>query len=122
MTDPRQDFGRAAEELAAEYLRKKGYRLLEKNHRTKLGEIDLIMEDGETIVFVEVKAGSASKDFPPYGHLNPQKVRKLLTLGKAYLARLRKERNARFDLVTVVREGDNFRIDHLEDVIQDALG
>ena len=121
MTDPRQEFGRLAEEAAADYLRKKGYRLLEQNYRTKLGEIDLIMEDGDTIVFVEVKAGKNSADFPPYGHLNREKQRKLLTLGRAYLARLRKERNARFDLVTVVQEGANFRMDHHEDVIQDVV-
>jgi putative endonuclease len=122
MTDPRHEFGREAEQQAAEFLRKKGYRLLEQNYRTKLGEIDLILEDGDTIVFVEVKAGGPSPEFHPMGHLNPEKRRKLLLVGKAYLAHLPGEKDARFDLVTVVREGANIRVDHLEDVIQDAVG
>lgn len=120
MTDSRLAFGRTAEKKAATFLKKKGYRLLEKNHRTELGEIDLIVEDGETVVFVEVKAGGPSPAFHPMGHLNPEKQRKLLMLGKAYLAGFRETRNARFDLVAVIREGENFRIDHFEDVIQDA--
>lgn len=120
MNDSRQEFGRQAEEEAEKHLKKKGLRLMERNYRTPLGEIDLIMEEGETVVFVEVKAGRADADFSPLGHLDGKKKRKLLKLGKAYLAGLRNERNARFDLVTVVREGSKFRIDHLEDVIQDS--
>jgi putative endonuclease len=120
MTDPRQEFGRSAEEEAAKYLQKKGFRLVERNFRTSIGEIDLIMEDGETLVFVEVKAGQVSTDFSPLDHLDGKKRRKLLTLGRAYLATLRDERNARFDLVAVTQMGSNFQIDHHEDVIQDA--
>ncbi len=120
MTDPRHDFGRRAEQAAEEYLGSKGFRLIERNARNRLGEIDLVMEDGGTLVFVEVKAGRVSPDFSPLDHFDSKKKRKLLTLGKAYLARFGEEREARFDLVWVVPDGEKFRIDHLEDVIQDS--
>jgi putative endonuclease len=56
MVNARQTFGRLAEDLAAKALRRKGYRILERNYRNPLGEIDIIARDGETLVFVEVKA------------------------------------------------------------------
>ncbi|HXC61421.1 MAG TPA: YraN family protein, partial [Nitrospiria bacterium] len=52
---PRQ-FGIDGESLAAEFLRKKGYRILERNYRTQRGEMDIIAEEGGALVFVEVKA------------------------------------------------------------------
>ncbi len=47
--------GRAAEEQARIFLERKGFRFLDANHRTPLGEVDLVMKDGETLVFVEVR-------------------------------------------------------------------
>ncbi|MFH1263488.1 MAG: YraN family protein [Pseudomonadota bacterium] len=119
MTDERRQLGKEGEERARAYLEQKGYRLIETNYRTPLGEIDLVMEDGKTLVFVEVKAGESDRDFSPLDHFDSRKQRKLLTLGRAYLARFGRSRDGRFDLLLVTREGVKFRIDHLEDVIQD---
>ena len=54
--------GKSGERLAEEYLRKKGYRFVERNYTTEIGEIDLILTDGNCLVFVEVKA-RASEEF-----------------------------------------------------------
>src|SRR3954471_19044240 len=51
----RQDLGRGGERLAAEHFERLGYRVLARNHRTRFGELDLVLTDGETLVFCEVK-------------------------------------------------------------------
>ena len=56
MPDKNQRYGQKGETLAVRYLQKTGYRILEKNYRTNLGEIDIIAKDRDFIVFVEVKA------------------------------------------------------------------
>jgi putative endonuclease len=119
VTGDRRQLGKDGEARARAHLEQKGYRLIHANYRTPLGEIDLVMEDSQTVVFVEVKAGGIDRDFSPLDHFDPRKQRKLLTLGRAYLARFGSGRDARFDLVVVTQEGEKFHVDHLEDVIQD---
>ena len=55
MQNKRQQFGKKSESLAAWYLKKNGYKIIEQNYRTALGEIDIIAKEKKTIVFVEVK-------------------------------------------------------------------
>lgn len=68
MTKSRQRLGRRAEDLVASRLRSDGWQVVERNARTRTGEIDLIALDGRTLVFVEVKAGRAGS---PTGPVNP---------------------------------------------------
>lgn len=58
MLNSRQRLGKSGEEAVAEYLKKNGYKILSKNYRCKLGEIDLIARDGKNLVFIEVKTRS----------------------------------------------------------------
>ena len=120
LVNARQEAGRRGEDAAADYLKAKGYQIIDRNVRFKLGELDLVALEGETLVFVEVKSGRRSGIFSPADHLDGRKRRKLLQLGRAYLARQREERRARFDLVTVVDDGDRLIVDHLTDVLQDS--
>src|SRR5208283_1960198 len=71
------DLGKKGEEMAQAYLREKGYRLLERSYRCKLGEADLIMQDGDTIVFVEVKTRSSASFETPEQAVNARKQKKL---------------------------------------------
>lgn len=113
-------FGRIAEQKAMQYLKKEGYWISNKNWRTKIGEIDLIATKNDWIVFVEVKALSISDHFSPEDHFDWKKQKKLLLLGKQYLSFQKKEFNARFDLIAVVKKGDDYFIEHHENVIEDA--
>ncbi len=119
MTQARKDFGARAEEAAARYLKKRGFKILERNVRTGLGEIDLVAESRGVLVFVEVKAGHSDPAFAPHLHLDARKKEKLLRLGQSYLAGLPRLRNARFDLISVRSSGGRLEVDHFEDVIQD---
>jgi putative endonuclease len=96
-------FGDVGEREAARYLRKKGYRIRQARMRNRLGEIDLIALDGETIVFVEVKSRSTAAQGAPHEAVTADKQRRLTNAALAYLKRHRLlERPCRFDVVSIV--------------------
>jgi putative endonuclease len=102
-----QRFGLAGEALAADILRRSGYRILARNYRTKVGEIDIVARDGETLVFVEVKS---RRDGGLYGHpkyaVNRAKQRKLSKAALWYLKETGQlGRRARFDVVAIISRG-----------------
>ena len=80
----RPALGKLGEDLAAEHLRKAGYRVLERNVRSRYGEIDLIAKDGDCIVFVEVRT-MASDMMTPEESVTPRKQRQVASLGFRYL-------------------------------------
>ena len=98
--DPRRLFGQEGEATAERYLRRKGYRIVAKNLRSTLGELDLVAEDGRVLVFVEVKA-RRSEDFGGAIHaVHRQKQEKLIQLASQYLAKHHlTDRTCRFDVV-----------------------
>ena len=82
----RCETGRKAEELAAQHLEAKGMSVIERNFRAKVGEIDLIVKDGEEIVFVEVRA-RASRDFGgAAASVDASKQRKVVRAARVWLA------------------------------------
>jgi putative endonuclease len=94
-------FGQRSENLAATFLRKAGMKILERNFRCPLGEIDIVARDGQTLVFVEVK--SRSYDEPqPEEQVNQQKQHQITKAAKMYLGRFGVEPPARFDVVAVI--------------------
>jgi putative endonuclease len=102
MPHPRQTYGEAGEALAARLLRQKGYRIIEANYRTPLGEIDLIARDGDTLVFVEVKARRSLHFGNPKWAVTPQKQRKISMVALYYLKTTGQSlAKARFDVVAI---------------------
>ena len=101
--DPRHVFGRYGEDAATEHLRRKGLRILARNVRTALGEIDLVALDGDVVVFVEVKARRSSNGLEA---VDVRKQRRLARLALAFLSRAGwMDRAARFDVVAVASDG-----------------
>ena len=91
--------GFEAEEMAFEYLLRQGLTAVERNYRCRLGEIDLIMRDGNTLVFVEVRM-RASTDFGgAIESIDARKQRKLLSAARHYIGALGKIPECRFDVV-----------------------
>ena len=98
--DPRRFFGQEGEATAEQYLRRKGYRIIEKNLRTSLGELDLVAEDGPVLVFVEVKARRTEEFGGAIHAVHQRKQDKLIQLAAQYLARHHlTNRACRFDVV-----------------------
>ena len=93
-------FGDRGEREAARYLRKRGMRIIERNYRTAQGEIDLIVRDGDTLVFVEVKSRRAGQ---PAEAVTPAKQQRLTLAALHYLRRHDLlEQRCRFDVVAIV--------------------
>ncbi len=102
MLNSQQQFGKKSETLAADKLKKEGYKVLEMNYRTQLGEIDIIAKDRQTIVFVEVKARRSNRYGSPKWAITPTKKRKLSMAALCYLKSTRQNTaRARFDVVSI---------------------
>lgn len=94
--------GRAAEQRALDYLTARGLRLRARNYRCRWGEIDLVMEAGDQVVFVEVRYRRHAGYGGPAGSVDRRKRRRLVRTASDYLARQRlSDRPARFDVIAV---------------------
>ncbi len=110
-----KQLGRAGEEAAAAYLRDKAYRILERNYRWARGEIDIVAEDGDTLVFVEVKTARSDRFGPPEGWVDRRKQAQLGQVALHYLQeREITDRDCRFDVVAVRTDGRRWRFHHIE--------
>jgi putative endonuclease len=112
--------GRRGEALAAAHFERLGYRVLARNHRTRFGELDLVLADEleRTIVFVEVKTRRLGSG-PPFDSLHEDKRAQVRTMAAAWLNDVRDRPWAaelRFDAVGVTLDGrgEMVRLDHLE--------
>ena len=107
-----QRYGRKSEALAARHLQACGYCILEKNYRTRHGEIDIIAEDKGVIVFVEVKARKTGSFGNPKGAVTMEKQRKISMVALQYLKSTGQlATSARFDVVAVHPSDGSERIE-----------
>ena len=106
--------GARYEEVCAEYLRKQGYSILERNFSTRLGEIGIIAIYGEDIVFSEVKGGK--EDPPPFTRVTPAKLRRILLTVQHYLHHHPEQRycHVRVDVLSITLP--DLKIRHFKDV------
>ena len=103
----RRERGQSAEQRACRYLQARGLRLRQRNVRSRRGEIDLVMEDGATLVFVEVRFRRAVAHGSPLESVGPVKQQRLVRAAHAYLQRHRLDRPCRFDVVAIT--GDDLQ-------------
>ncbi|MBW1710118.1 MAG: YraN family protein [Deltaproteobacteria bacterium] len=109
-------FGQQGEDLAASYLAGKGLALIDRNVRTPYGEIDLILLDGDVVVFTEVKARSTRSYGGPWAAVGREKRRRISRAAQAFLIKKGwQDRAARFDVVAIVMEDSKPSLDHLVD-------
>lgn len=118
--DGRRTLGRWGESVAATHLQAKGYVIVERNWRCRAGEIDLVAQQGETLVFVEVKTRRGRDFGAPEEGITSRKAQKLLQIGQQYVAeRELDDVDWRIDLVAVEldKSGKLLRCDHLESAV-----
>lgn len=110
--------GNRGEELASKYLEKKGYRLIERNFRTRFGEIDIVCYDKETLVFVEVKTKIGHGFGEPEEMVNKGKLAQVQRMGEVYLNDKGMSTLCRVDVVAVVltENAEVERVDHYQAV------
>jgi len=110
----RQAQGQLWERAAASYLRRHKLAPVEENFRCKGGEIDLIMRDGATLVFVEVRQRASSTQGGAAASITPAKIRRLICAAQVYLLRFPITPPCRFDVVAI----DGTHIEWLQNVIE----
>jgi putative endonuclease len=103
MTTMQKTIGDRAEDYALKFLTQKGLRLLERNYECKLGEIDLIMQDNEHIIFVEVRCRTRSRFGSAADSVTPTKIKKLIRTATIYLQAKKwlHKYPSRFDIVAI---------------------
>lgn len=104
--------GKRGEDLAASYLEKKGYIILERNYRYRRGEIDLIAKKENLLVFVEVKLRSKTFFGQPEDAVDEKKAEKVLTTAENYIFETDWNGEVRYDIISIV---DKKELVHFED-------
>ncbi len=107
------DLGKQGEDLAQDYLLANGYRLVERNWRWHHHEIDLIVCDDVYMVFVEVKTRIRTLFGEPEVFVTREKQSKIIRAANAYMLKAQCPKDARFDIVSVVLEGEQPLVKHL---------
>ena len=119
MQTHKQILGREGERIAESYLRKKGYRVVERNYRSPVGELDLILLDRRVVVFVEVKTRSDDRFGAPLESVGPRKQKKMIKTALFFLARHRLyHRDARFDVVGISYQGGEPMVEHIQNAFE----
>ena len=116
----RVGFGREGEALAERYLRERGYRLLARRFRLRNGEIDLVMKDGETIVFVEVRSRASASLGHPFESIGGLKRSRIVRAARLFLAfHDLHEAPCRFDAVAVRTDPSGIpSVEHMPDAFR----
>jgi putative endonuclease len=123
MQNKQQKFGELGENLAVWYLKQNGYKIIEQNYRSRMGEIDIIAKDGKTIVFVEVKSRRSIRYGSPKWAVTPKKQRKISMVALHYLkATQQTDTKARFDVVAITSNQDEPQIEIVENAFELAYG
>lgn len=107
--------GKHGEKLAANYLKNHGYEILEENYRHKRGEIDIIAKKKGLLVFVEVKSKTIDKYGFPEEAVDSKKEEMIITTADQYLFDKNWQGPIRFDIISILGQGDNTEISHFKD-------
>lgn len=113
------DFGKIAEDMAADYLQKSGYKVIARNFRFQKAEIDIIAEKNDLIIIVEVKARSTDAFMLPQEAVTKTKIKSIVSAANHYMEEFDKDNEVRFDIISVLPdEKRNLIIDHITDAFQ----
>lgn len=108
--------GDSGEAIALDHLSDKGYELVERNYRTRYGEIDLILRDAGTLVFVEVKLRRGTGYGDPLESVTPRKQEQVRSIAEQYLAEAQPEyEEIRFDAVGILCDSGPPDVTHVQD-------
>lgn len=113
------DLGNKAEDLAAEYLVKNGYRILVRNFRFKKAEVDIISEKDNLIIVTEVKARSTDFFILPQEAVTKGKIKSIVMAANHFMEEFNRDQEVRFDIISVLPdEKGNLEIEHIQDAFQ----
>jgi putative endonuclease len=121
LTKERLDLGRFGEELALKTIKRLGYKKIVRNYRCSLGEVDLVAEDGDSLVFIEIKTRKGKSLGYAKEAVDARKRRQLSKLALAYMKANRCcEAKARFDVVAISLDGTETKIEVIKNAFEVA--
>ena len=115
------EYGNLGEEAAVNYLRAKGYIILDRHWRTGHKEVDIVAETEGTLVFVEVKARRSDRYGDAVEAVTDEKIHKLIQAANVYVRYHRIDLPVRFDIITITGEPGSQTVEHFEDAFHSPL-
>jgi putative endonuclease len=115
------NLGQKGEDLAADHLKKAGFKILFRNWKWGKHEVDIIAESKDCIVFAEVKTRTDDFQMHPLTAVTREKQRSIIYAADGFLQKNNINKEGRFDVITVIKNGDSFRIDHIEGAFYPTL-
>ena len=109
------EFGKEGEQIAVDYLIKKGYRIKYRNYRYLKSEIDIIAQKENILAIVEVRARSNDQIIAIADTITPKKIKLLVSGADHYVTEANLDVEVRFDIITILKNRRIFKIEHLED-------
>ena len=118
MKDKRASLGRWGEDLALDFLKGRGMKILERNYRCPAGEIDIIARSGRHIIFVEVKTRRSELFGSPQEAVNQRKQQQISRVAQWYLEQKPVNLQPRFDVLAIRTGGDEPVLEHIPDAFE----
>lgn len=119
MKDKRKSLGNWGEQIAKEFLLAEGYKLIAENWRNRSGEIDLIMQDGNIVIFIEVRTKESISFGIGVESITAQKRIKIREMAANFLQyKSWWDKPLRFDLITIDKNGSEYKITHLKNILE----
>ena len=109
------ELGKKGEKLAIDYLLKNDFKILETNYRYLKAEVDIIAQKKDVLAVVEVKTRSTDYFGNPQDFVNPKKIKLLLSAIDYYVVEKDLDVEVRFDIIAIIHQQNNTKIEHLED-------
>lgn len=115
------NLGQKGEDIAADHLKKSGFKILSRNWKWGKYEIDIIAENKDLIIFVEVKTRSDDFQMHPVTAVTKEKQKSIIWAADGYLQKFKIDKESRFDIITIIKKVESFEIDHIEDAFYPTL-
>jgi len=115
------NLGQKGEDLAADYLKKAGYKILFRNWKWGKHEIDIIAEKDDLIVFAEVKTRTDDYHVHPVTAVTNAKQKSIIYSADGYLKKFNVSKESRFDVITIINKGESYQIDHIDGAFYPTL-
>jgi len=109
------ELGKKGEQLAVDFLNTNGYDIVERNYRFNKAEVDIIAQKKDTLAIIEVKTRSTSDFGNPQDFVKPKQIKNLVKAVDEYVTVNNLDVEVRFDIIAIIKEGNGFKIEHLED-------
>lgn len=112
-----KEVGDLGEGIAVEYIKKKGYILIQRNFRCKQGEVDIIAKDKDEYVFIEVKTRNSKRFGQPAEAVNCLKKKHIYNVTRYFLYKYKIENSSiRFDVVEILLNKDGYKLNHIKQI------